>query len=55
MLINQQHLTIVQNIENACHQTQTPLQRMLGALNSWMALVILPLFTLAGVSRDGRD
>ena len=47
VLINQQHLTIIQNIENTCHQTQTPLQRMLGALNSWVALVILPLFALA--------
>ncbi len=47
VLINQQHLTIIQNIENACHQTQTPLQRMLGGLNSWVALVILPLFALA--------
>ncbi len=47
VLINQQHLTIIQNIENACHHTQTPLQRMLGALNSWVALVILPLFALA--------
>lgn len=47
VLINQQHLTVIQNIENACHQTQTPLQRMLGGLNSWVALVILPLFALA--------
>ncbi|MDH3330166.1 MAG: Na+/H+ antiporter NhaA, partial [Desulfobulbaceae bacterium] len=46
-LINQQHLTIIQNIGNACHQTMTPLQRMLGSLNSWVALVILPLFALA--------
>lgn len=47
VLINQQHLTIIQNIETACHQTQTPLQRMLGGLNSWVALVILPLFAFA--------
>lgn len=47
VLINQQHLTIIQNISNACHQTMTPLQRMLGSLNSWVALVILPLFALA--------
>ena len=57
VLINQQHLTIIQNIERACHQTQTPLQRMLGALNSWVALVILPLFALAnaGVYLGGLD
>ena len=57
VLINQQHLTIIQNIENACHQTQTPLQRMLGSLNSWVALVILPLFALAnaGVYFVGID
>lgn len=57
VLINQQHLTIIQNIELACHQTQTPLQRMLGALNSWVALVILPLFALAnaGVYIVGLD
>jgi len=47
VLINQRHLTIIQNIEHACHQTQTPLQRMLGALHSWVAFLILPLFALA--------
>lgn len=57
VLINQQHLTIIRNIEIACQQTQTPLQRMLGALNSWVALVILPLFALAnaGVHLVGMD
>lgn len=57
VLINQQHLTIIQNIEHACHQTQTPLQRMLGSLNSWVALIILPLFALAnaGVHIIGLD
>ena len=57
VLINQQHLSIIQNIENACHQTLTPLQRMLAALNSWVALVILPLFALAnaGVYLVGLD
>lgn len=47
VLINQQHLTIIQNISTACHQTMTPLQRMLGSLNSWVTLLILPLFALA--------
>ncbi len=57
VLINQQHLTIIQNIEHACHQTQTPLQRMLGALHSWVAFLILPLFALAnaGVYLGGID
>ncbi|GAB4334292.1 MAG: sodium/proton antiporter NhaA [Desulfobulbaceae bacterium] len=57
VLINQRHLTIIQNIEHACHQTQTPLQRMLGALHSWVALLILPLFALAnaGVYVAGMD
>lgn len=47
MLIDQQHLTVIQNIERACHQTQTPLQRMLAGLESWVTLLILPLFALA--------
>ena len=57
VLINQQHLTIIQNISNACHQTMTPLQRMLGSLNSWVTLVILPLFALAnaGVYLGGLE
>lgn len=57
VLINQQHLTIIQNMEHICHQTQTPLQRMEHALHSWVALVILPLFALAnaGVHVAGLD
>ena len=47
VLIDQRHLTIIQNIERACHQTQTPLQRMLAGLESWVTLLILPLFALA--------
>lgn len=47
ILINQNHLDTVQAIEEACHHTLTPLQRLEHGLNTWVALLILPLFSLA--------
>lgn len=47
ILVDQTHLNAVQAIEVACHNTLTPLQRLEHSLNSWVALLILPLFALA--------
>lgn len=47
ILVDQSHLNAVQAIEVACHNTMTPLQRLEHSLNSWVALLILPLFALA--------
>jgi NhaA family Na+:H+ antiporter len=47
ILIDQTHMNAVQAIELASHNTMTPLQRLEHALNSWVALLILPLFALA--------
>ena len=47
ILIDQTHLNAVQAIAVACHHTMTPLQRLEHSLNSWVALLILPLFALA--------
>jgi len=47
ILVDQTHLNAVQAIEVACHNTMTPLQRLEHGLNSWVALLILPLFALA--------
>ncbi len=56
-LVDQTHLNAVQAIEVACHNTMTPLQRLEHSLNSWVALLILPLFALAnaGVVLGGLD
>lgn len=47
LLVDQTHLNAVQAIEVACHNTMTPLQRLEHSLNSWVAMLILPLFALA--------
>lgn len=47
ILIDQTHMNAVQAIELASHHTLTPLQRLEHGLNSWVALLILPLFALA--------
>ncbi|VAW39503.1 Na+/H+ antiporter NhaA type [hydrothermal vent metagenome] len=47
ILLEQTHLNAVQNIENACAKTITPLQRLEHFLGSWVSLLILPLFALA--------
>lgn len=55
ILLDQSHLDAVQSIEFACHQTETPLQRLEHGLNSWVAYIVLPLFALAnaGVALEG--
>lgn len=47
ILLNQEHLQAVQAIEEACHDVETPLQRLEQALQSWVSFLVLPLFALA--------
>lgn len=47
ILLNKEHLDAVQAIEEACHDVETPLQRLEHNLESWITVVILPLFALA--------
>lgn len=47
ILLNPQHLNACQGIEFACHDLQTPLQRLEHGLHSWIAYLILPLFAIA--------
>ncbi len=47
IMINQRHLRAVQEIELACTQVATPLQRMEHNLSSWVGFLVLPLFALA--------
>jgi len=46
ILLNQEHLYAVQALELACHDVETPLQRLMHALHPWVAFVILPLFAM---------
>jgi len=57
ILENKLHQNSVHNIELACHQTETPLQRFEYTLHVWVAFLILPLFALAnsGISLKGID
>lgn len=47
ILLNKDHLDAVQAIEEACYDVESPLQRLEHGLQSWITLVILPLFALA--------
>jgi NhaA family Na+:H+ antiporter len=57
ILLNKQHLDAVLAIEEACHNVETPLQRLEHGLQSWITVVILPLFALAnaGLVLKGVD
>jgi len=57
ILLNERHLNAVQSLEIACHNVETPLQRLETALHPWVAFVIIPLFALvnAGVNLGGMD
>jgi NhaA family Na+:H+ antiporter len=46
ILLNQEHLYAVQALELACHDVETPLQRLMHALHPWVAFLILPLFAM---------
>ncbi len=47
ILLNKDHLNAVHNIEMACHDVATPLQRLQHALQGWVTFFVLPLFALA--------
>jgi NhaA family Na+:H+ antiporter len=57
ILLSKQHLDSVEAIEEACYDVETPLQRLEHSLQSWITLVILPLFALAnaGLVIRGMD
>jgi len=46
ILLNQEHMYAVQALELACHDVETPLQRLMHALHPWVAFLILPLFAM---------
>jgi len=47
ILLNKDHQNAVHNIELACHEVETPLQRLEYGLHPWVAFMVLPLFALA--------
>ena len=47
IMVNQNHLRAVQDIELACKEVATPLQRLEHNLSSWVGFLVLPLFALA--------
>ena len=47
ILLNEKHMDVVQSIELACHDVETPLQRLEHSLHPWVVFVIVPLFALA--------
>lgn len=57
VLLNQEHHNDIRGIEEACHNVETPLQRLEYSLHPWISLVILPLFALtnAGLLLKGMD
>ncbi|MEE9524795.1 MAG: Na+/H+ antiporter NhaA [Thermodesulfovibrionales bacterium] len=57
ILLNRTHLNAVESIEMACHDVETPLQRLEHNLHPWVAFVIVPLFAIAnvGVTVVGMD
>jgi len=57
ILLNPEHLNAVQDIEVACLDVETPLQRLGYSLHPWIAFLVLPLFALAnsGLTLEGID
>ncbi len=55
ILLNQKHLNAVHALELACHDVETPLQRLIHVLHPWVAFMVLPLFVFgnAGVTLHG--
>jgi NhaA family Na+:H+ antiporter len=47
ILLNQEHMHAVHSLELACHDVETPLQRLMHALHPWVAFMILPFFALS--------
>ena len=57
ILLNPVHLNAVHDINVACVDVETPLQRLEYSLHPWIAFMILPLFALAnsGLNLNGLD
>ena len=57
ILLDRGHLNAVHALEIACHEVETPLQRLEHSLHPWIAFVLLPLFAFAnaGLSLRGVD
>lgn len=55
ILLNEEHMHAVHSLELACHDVQTPLQRLMHALEPWVAFVILPLFALGNTGLTFHD
>jgi len=57
ILVNRNHLDAVQDINLACQEVETPLQRLEHSLSSWVGFLILPIFALSngGVSLVGME
>ncbi|RJP79954.1 MAG: Na+/H+ antiporter NhaA [Desulfobacteraceae bacterium] len=52
ILLNAEHLNSVRMIEEACHEVETPLQRLEYGIHPWVYYLILPLFALANAGVD---
>jgi NhaA family Na+:H+ antiporter len=57
ILLDRGHLNAVHSLEVACHEVETPLQRLEHFLHPWIAFLLLPLFAFAnaGLSLKGID
>jgi NhaA family Na+:H+ antiporter len=57
ILLDRGHLNAVHALEIACHEVETPLQRLEHTLHPWIAFVLLPVFAFAnaGLSLKGID
>lgn len=47
ILVDKNHLNAVHDIEMACHDVETPLQRLDHGVHAWVSYFIVPLFALA--------
>ena len=57
ILLNPAHLNAIHDIQLACLDVETPLQRLEYSLHPWVSFMILPLFALAntGLNLDGLN
>jgi Na+:H+ antiporter, NhaA family len=55
ILLNADHLNAVHDLKIACHDVETPLQRLFHALHSWVAFLILPVFALSNTGLIFHD
>lgn len=57
ILLNRNHLDAVRELEEACHDVETPLQQLEHTLHPLVAYAVIPLFALAnaGLTLEGMD